>query len=36
MAIISLGKINKKILFAIFGGIFKLSADLAVELIQVD
>ena len=31
MAIISLGKINKKILFAIFGGIFKLSADLAVS-----
>ena len=31
MAIISLGKINKKILFPIIGGIFKLSADLATE-----
>ena len=31
MAIISLGKINKKILFPIIGGIFKLSAELATK-----
>ena len=29
MAFISLGKINKKIIYAVFGGIFKLVANLA-------
>ena len=34
MAIISLGKINKKILFSIFGGLFKLLADYIVKYIK--
>ena len=36
MAIISFGKINKKILYAIFGGIFKLLATLAKDGISKD
>ena len=34
MAIISFGNINKKILFAIFGGIFKLLSDLIVKFLR--
>ena len=34
MAIISFGNINKKILFAIFGGIFKLLSDLLIKCLR--
>ena len=34
MAIISFGNINKKILFAIFGGIFKLLSDLLIKFLR--
>ena len=34
MAIISFGKVNKKILYAIFGGIFKLLSDILVKFLR--
>ena len=34
MAIISFGNINKKILYAIFGGIFKLLSDLLIDSLR--